>query len=96
MPNVVRRTDTNTAGGAVIGPCAATVFAEGLNVSLPGDAVTPHPCCGLPGCGAHCNAKTQGGSPTVFAEGKPIIHHNDIDTCGHKRNTHAPTVFIQG
>lgn len=94
MANVVRKTDTNTAGGAVIGPCSPTVFAEGLNVSLPGDGVTPHPCCGAPGCGAHCSAKTTKGSSTVFATGKPIITDMDIDTCGHKRQSKAPTVFI--
>lgn len=94
MPNVVRRGDINTVGGAVIGPCSPTVFAQGQNVSLPNDAVTPHPCCGQPGCNPHCNAKTTIGSSTVFATGTPIITNEDVDTCGHKRLTYAPTVFI--
>lgn len=93
MPNVVRKGDTNTVGGAVmIG--ASTVFAEGSEVALPNAPVTPHPCCGFPGCNSHCNATTTGGSSTVFAEGQPIITSDDFDSCGDKRNTFAPTVFI--
>ena len=87
MPGVSRKGDANSAGGAITGSCASTVFANGRNVSLTGDSVTPHPCCGKPGCAPHCSAKTSGGSPTVFAEGKPIIRKGDSDTCGHTRSS---------
>lgn len=93
MAKVVRQGDTNTAGGvATVG--ASTVFVEGAQAMLPGSAVTPHGCCGAKGCGAHCSAQTKGGSSTVFVEGKKILNTDDIDTCGHKRQTSASTVFV--
>lgn len=93
MPNVERHTDPNTAGGLAIGG-ATTVFVNNLNVMLPDQPVTPHPCCGSPGCDIHCNAKTMGGSSTVFAENQAVIHVNDYDTCGHKRSSPSPNVFV--
>lgn len=93
MANVVRQGDINVAGGvALVG--ASTVFADGMNVMLPGSPVTAHGCCGYPGCQPHCNATTAGGSSTVFAEGKPVLTSEDFDTCGDKRQTFAPTVFV--
>ncbi len=94
MPNVVRSGDINIVGGAAIGG-APTVLAEGAPVMVPNMPVTPHPCCGGPGCGKHCNAITTGGSSTVFAEGLPIITSLDFDSCGDKRQTFAPTVFVE-
>lgn len=85
MPSVVRRGDPNSAGGVVTGPCAPSVTVNGRPVSLPGDGVTPHPCCGLPGCFKHCVARTSGGSSSVYAEGKPVIYVGCVDTCGHPR-----------
>jgi len=93
MPNVVRKGDINTAGGIALGG-ASTVHAEGKTIMQPGQPVTPHPCCGASGCGPHCSATTTGGSSTVFVEGKPVLHNNDIDSCGHKRQTFASTVYV--
>ena len=93
MPAVVRRGDANSAGG-VATQGAATVLVNGRGVVPPGASVTPHPCCGSKGCNAHCNARTTGGSATVFAEGKPIILVGDSDTCGHERAQGSPNVFI--
>ena len=93
MPSVVRIGDVNGAGGSVTGSSASTVFANGRKVSLPGDSVTPHTCCGAPGCAPHCGANTTGGSSTVFAEGQPIILVGDIDSCGHSRTSGSPSVF---
>ena len=93
MANVVRKGDTNTAGGAALGG-ASTVFAQGAAVMLPANSVTAHPCCGAPGCGAHCSAQTVGGSSSVFVEGKPVLHNSDVDSCGHGRQTFATTVFV--
>lgn len=93
MPNVVRAGDINAAGGAAqIG--AGTVKCEGAAVMQPNMPVTGHPPCGAPGGEPHCNAKTTGGSSTVSCEGKPVVHANDIDTCGHKRQTSASTVSV--
>ena len=93
MPAVVRRGDANSAGG-VATQGAATVLVNGRGVVPPGASVTPHPCGGSKGCNAHCNARTTGGSATVFAEGKPIILVGDSDTCGHARAQGSPNVFI--
>lgn len=95
MPLVSRRGDANGAGGVITGPCAPTVLANNRNVSLPGDGVTAHPCCGAPGCGVHCGPSTSGGSATVFADGKPVIRVGaDSDTCGHSRATGSPDVIV--
>lgn len=93
MLNVERNGDANTAGGVAIGG-ATTVFVNNQNVMIPGQSVTSHPCCESPGCGGHCNATTTGGSSTVFVENSPIVHVNDYDTCGHKRNNPSPDVFV--
>jgi len=90
----VRQGDANSAGGiATTG--ASTVFVNGRPLVYPGINVTPHPCCGSPGCGIHCAAVTTGGSSTVFVEGKPVLRANsDSDSCGHVRATGSPDVFV--
>jgi len=85
MPGAVRRGDPNSAGGIVTGPSAPSVRVNGRPVSVPGDRVTPHPCCGLPGCAKHCVARTTIGSTRVRAEGKPVIYVGSPDSCGHSR-----------
>lgn len=93
MANVVRRGDTNTAGGVALAG-ATKSYAQGNAIMLPQQPVTPHPCCGSPGCGAHCTAHTKGGASKVFCEGKRVIHTEDYDTCGHKRQSNASKVFV--
>ena len=89
----VRQGDVNSAGGvATMG--ASTVLVNGRPLVYPGVSVTPHPCCGSPGCGIHCSASTSGGSSTVFVEGKPVIRVGDSDTCGHARAQGSPNVYI--
>lgn len=95
MGNVVRAGDTNAAGGAATGGISS-VTVEGKPIMVPGQSVTPHPCCGGKGCGAHCSAKTKGGTTSVTVEGKPIITTKDTDTCGHKRAASSSTVTIGG
>jgi len=90
MPNVERKYDPNTAGGRILGPCAPTVITNGRPTSLVGDLVSPHPPCGI-----HCAARTTVGSPSVIAEGLPVIRVIDIDTCGHKRSDPSPDVFAE-
>ena len=94
MPAIVRVGDQNSAGGvATLG--VPNVLVNGRPVVPPGSPVTPHPCCGAPGCGIHCSANTAGGSPTVFAGGLPIIRLGvDVDTCGHPRAQGSPDTFI--
>nr|NDG05669.1 hypothetical protein [Oxalobacteraceae bacterium] len=85
MPNTQRVGDPNTAGGIVTSGIA-TVRVNGRAIVVPARPVTPHPCCGQPGCGIHCSAVTAGGSPNVRAGGLPVIRTGvDVDTCGHPR-----------
>lgn len=94
MPACQRRGDANTAGGVATSG-AATVRANNRPVVLPGISVTPHPCCGAPGCGPHCSARTAGGSPNVRAENRPVIRTSvDKDTCGHARAGGSPDVRV--
>lgn len=94
MPQVVRRGDPNSAGGLAGGNVASTVLVNGRPVVLPGAAVTPHPCCGLPGCAVHCAAVTTRGSSKVYAEGRPIVYVGSPDSCGHTRARGSRDVII--
>jgi len=61
------RVGVDTALGIIKGPGSSTVFVEGSKASLTGDGVAPHTCCGSPGCGPHCVAKTNpAGEPIVM------------------------------
>jgi len=93
MPGVVRLGDINAAGGAAV-QAATTVFVNGRGVVFPGARVSPHPCCGAPGCNSHCAAVTTGGSSNVMVEGKRVIRKGDVDTCGHARRTASENVQV--
>ncbi len=95
MPKVERNLDDNIAGGTAIQDSVTTVFVNGRLIMTPNQPVMPHGCCGNEGCDIHCSAKTKGGSSTVFAEGQRVIHNQDVDTCGHKRSTPSPDVFVE-
>jgi len=94
MPGAVRIGDVNSAGGAAIGTGATSVIINGRPACLMFTSVTPHPCCGAPGCGIHCAAKTTLGSMSVIATGKPINYVGSPDTCGHSRVTGSLDVII--
>jgi uncharacterized Zn-binding protein involved in type VI secretion len=85
MTGVSRLGDTNAPGGAILHG-ADTVFvnniAAGLHVSQisahapwPQRKNNPHP--------PHAAASTTEGSPTVFAEGQPLLRIGSSVTCGH-------------
>ena len=93
MPLVVRTGDVNSAGGVAVGG-VPTVLANGRPVIPPGTAVTPHPCCGAPGCNVHCAASTTVGSTTVLAGGMPVVYVGSPDSCGHSRATGSVTVIV--
>lgn len=61
MPGVVRDGDVNGGGGVCSGG-VQSVRVNGRAIAVPGMIVSPHLCCGLPGCVAHCIAKTSKGS----------------------------------
>jgi len=94
MPGAVRIGDVNSGGGATTGEGAKSVLINGRAASLKGNPVSRHPCCGAPGCAKHCNAKTTKGSPSVFAENKPINYVGSPDTCGHVRQNGSTDVMI--
>ena len=85
MPNTQRRGDANSVGGVAQGGIAS-VRVNGRPIIVPGQSVTPHPCCGSEGCPPeHCHARTSGGSSTVRAGGQAVIYTGCVDTCGHAR-----------
>lgn len=93
MPSVVRIGDANSNGG-IAQNGIATVLVNGRPISVTGDPVTSHACCGSPGCGAHCSASTTGGSSSVFAGGIPVQYVGCVDTCGHARAQGSGDVLV--
>lgn len=88
MPKLSRKGDTNSAGGQIVRG-ASTVFANGIAVGLHVSDITKHP-----GGGKHDAAKTTEGSPTVFAEGVPVLRVGSANDCGHSINQGSDNVFV--
>ncbi len=93
MPNVQRQGDANSAGGIAISG-DASVRVNGRPIMVNARPVTPHPCCGLPGCGAHCNARTANGTSIVRVQGIPVVYTGCNDTCGHPRVGGSPDTRV--
>jgi uncharacterized Zn-binding protein involved in type VI secretion len=91
MPQLSRKGDQNNAGGAIMRG-AGTVFANGIPVGLHVSQITPHAPFGRPHP-PHNAAKTTQGSPTVFAEGSPVLRVGSGNTCGHSIVQGSPDVF---
>lgn len=87
MAKLSRKGDANAAGGKIVRG-AGTVFANGIAVGLHVSAITPH------GSGKHKKAKTTQGSPTVFAEGVPVLRVGSGNDCGHAIIQGSPDVFV--
>jgi uncharacterized Zn-binding protein involved in type VI secretion len=86
MPGSVCCVGEKNAAGGVILNGDTSVLVNSRPVAIVGSKVTPHPCCGRPGCPpAHCAASTTSTNATVLVNGKPIVTFGDIDTCGHSR-----------
>lgn len=94
MPGAVRIGDPNSAGGAAIGAGASSVLINGRPACTPGTKVTPHPCCGAPGCAKHCAASVTRGSTSVLVEGKGLVYVGVPDSCGHSRAVGSSDVII--
>ena len=96
MPGAVRIGDPNSAGGIAIGAGASSVIINGRPACLLGTSVTPHPCCGAPGCAIHCAASAAyPGSSVVTINGIRALRTGDIDTCGHPRATGSLNVTLK-
>jgi uncharacterized Zn-binding protein involved in type VI secretion len=91
MAALSRVGDTNQPGGAIMRG-AGTVFANGIKVGLHVSQITPHAPFGRPHP-PHNAAKTTQGSPTVFAEGSPVLRVGSGNTCGHSIVQGSPDVF---
>lgn len=92
MPNLSRQGDQNTTGGKIVRG-AGTVFANGIPVGLHVSLITPHAPFGKPHP-PHNAARTTEGSPTVFAEGDPVLRVGSGNTCGHSIIQGSPDVFV--
>ena len=91
MAALSRVGDTNQPGGAIMRG-AGTVFANSIKVGLHVSQITPHAPFGRPHP-PHKAAKTTEGSPTVFAEGSPVLRVGSGNTCGHSIVQGSPNVF---
>jgi hypothetical protein len=89
MAKLSRVGDTNLFGG-MITRGASTVMCNGKKVGLHVSLITPH----FPWKKLHAISVTTGGSPTVFAEGKPVLRVGSGTTCGHSIILGSPNVFV--
>lgn len=92
MPAISRKGDTNQTGGAIVRG-AGTVFANGIPVGLHTSKMTAHAPWGKPH-GPHAAASTTEGSPTVFAEGDPVLRVGSGNSCGHSIVQGSPDVNV--
>lgn len=91
MAKLSRMGDTNEPGGQIMRG-AETVFANGIKVGLHVSQISPHAPWGKPHP-PHDAARTTDGSPTVFAEGSPVLRVGSGNTCGHRIVQGSPDVF---
>jgi uncharacterized Zn-binding protein involved in type VI secretion len=92
MAALSRVGDTNAPGGAIMRG-AGSVFCNGIAVGLHVSQITPHAPWGRPHP-PHNAASTTEGSPTVFAEGDPVLRVGSGNTCGHSIVQGSPDVFV--
>jgi len=92
MAKLSRKGDTNQEGGAIMRG-AGTVFANGIAVGLHVSQITSHAPWGRPHQ-PHDAAKTTTGSPTVFAEGVPVLRVGSGNSCGHSIVKGSPDVNV--
>ena len=92
MPAASRIGDANSAGGTIIRG-APTVICNGIPIGLHVSQMTSHQPWGNPHP-PHEAATTTDGSPTVFAEGSPVIRIGSGNKCGHPIVVGSPNVFV--
>jgi uncharacterized Zn-binding protein involved in type VI secretion len=93
MAKLSRVGDKNQEGGTIVRG-AGTVFANGIAVGLHVSTMTPHAPWSRRGHPPHKAARTTDGSPTVFAEGSPVLRVGSGNTCGHKIVDGSPDVSV--
>jgi uncharacterized Zn-binding protein involved in type VI secretion len=85
-----RKGDKNTTGGVLQQGCN-TVFANNKPVATHPNKITPH---SPPSPSIHKNAVTTDGSPSDFAENKPVVRVDSKNNCGHKIVEGSENVFV--
>lgn len=92
MSALSRKGDKNQEGGAIIRG-AGTVMANGISVGLHVSQMTSHSPWGDPHP-PHEAASTTSGSPTVFAEGVPVLRVGSGNSCGHSIIQGSPNIEV--
>lgn len=82
MAGVSRKGDKNTEGGEIMRG-ASTVFCNGIPVGLHVSQISSHAPWRKKSHPPHNCATTTSASPTVFAEGDPILRIGSSNSCGH-------------
>lgn len=97
MPGVQRVGDLNAGGGIALGPGHNNVLINGRPALLPNTPFTPHIGCN-PKFPIHCVGVVgiMGGSPSVRANGIPLVTDGDKDSCMHSRQGGSPNVRAPG
>lgn len=88
MAKLSRVGDLNNKGGKIVRG-AKTVFANGIPVGLHVSPITPHPAGPK-----HKAAVTVTASPTVFAEGVPVLRVGSTDSCGDITVSGSPNINV--
>ena len=94
MPAISRVTDQNQAGGQ-IQRGAESVKVNGLSVGVHPSPITPHGPYPRRGRNEHQAAVTTDGSPSVFAEGNPVLRVTSPNSCGHSISQGSPDVNVE-
>lgn len=90
MPFIAKIGDVTADGGIITGPGWPNITLNGIPLTRPqvgklsGDSITPHSCCGAPGCDIHCVSKVlaQRMVGRITINGLPMVVHGDVALCG--------------
>jgi len=94
MKPVARINTDPVVGGGLMTIGSPTVLVNTIPVVLFGSIVTPHGCCGEPGCEIHCSSTIVTGSTSVFINNVPSVRMGDIASCGDPIINGSPNVFF--
>jgi uncharacterized Zn-binding protein involved in type VI secretion len=94
---VQRVGDPSSGGGIAVGPGHNNVLINGRPAAIPFTPFTPHIGCN-PKFPIHCVGVVgiMGGSPSVRANGIPLVTDGDKDSCMHARQGGSPNVRAPG
>ena len=93
MAALSRKGDANQVGGQIMRG-AKTVIANGIEVGLHVSQITPHAPWPTPPHPPHQAATTTQGSPSVIAEGSPVLRVGSGNTCGHSIVQGSTDIFV--